>query len=256
MNNKIDRPEGKFARNFKTVFDLKAMPDGLSTDLFVKLCDQGFIFYDSEKGNRPKLYEVGELNEEDKLIPVFVDTKGKEVSLEDFTKKLEDEEFWRKELYSCKQSPLYYFANYASPKCKPSQAEIDKFLTDNGFGAKADSEEAATVSEEVRKTREAFSEKITLEHLKDLKPVRDKMDDEYELETLDIQKEAAKVFDLSETHSEGIKKKVITAIMKTKTKEAPEELKNVYVNESSGRWDKSMFRATDLDVLLRLWKQL
>lgn len=255
-NNKIDTPEGKFGRNFKIAYDLQAMPEGLGTDVFVKLCDGGFIFYDSQKGNRPKIYETGELNEKDKVVPVFIDTKGKEVNIEDFQKKLEDEEFWRKELYMCKQSPLYYFTKFASPTCKPTQVEIDKFLTDNGFGAKKDSEEAAVVNDEIRKVREAFSKTITLEHLKDLKPVRDKMDAEYEQETEDIQKEAAKVFDMSSTHITGIKKRVITSIMKTKTKEASGELKNVYINESTGRWDKAMFLATDLDILLRLWKTL
>lgn len=256
MNNKIDRPEGKFAKHFKVVFDLKAMPEGLSTDLFVKLCDQGFIFYDSEKGNRPKLYETGELNGEDKTVPAFIDTKGEEVDMTLLQKQLEDEEFWRKELYKCKQSPLYYFTSYASLSPKPSQEEIDEFLTNNGFGAKKDSEEAATVSEDVVKVREAFSAKITLEHLKDLKPVRDKLDAEYETETEDLQKEAAEVFELSATHTEGIKKKLITALMKTKVKEAKGVLKTTYINESTGRWDKAMFRATDIDVLLRLWKTL
>ncbi|WP_428743138.1 hypothetical protein [Tenacibaculum sp.] len=252
-HNRIERPEGKFARNFKVALDVQSKPKDISPELWLKLIDNGFILYDSELGNRPKLYETGTSSGEDKLVPVMIDVKGEEVNIEDFNKQFADEEYWRKELYNCKQSPLYYFTNYVSVEPKPSQGAITKFLEENGFGAKDDSADATVVSEKIKEAREKFSATITLEKLKDLKPVRDRIDAEYELITKEIVEEASKKFELSESNEKGLSAKIITAIMKTKAKEAPDKLK-YYVIETSGRWDKNLLRATDFDVLLRLWK--
>lgn len=254
-NNKIKRPEGQFARNFKVILDINSRPKGIDAELWLKLMDRGMIVYDSTEGNRPKLYEVGTASGEDVIIPALVDAKGKEVNIDDFNKKLEDEEFWRKELYKCKQSPLYYFTQYGSTELKPSQEAITKFLKDTGFEAKADSDDAAVITERTRKIREKFSSTITLEKLQDLKPVRDSMDAEYEAITMELRVEFGEKHDVSPTHDAEIRRRVVTSIMKTKTKDAPESLR-MYVLPKSGRWDKSLFNATDLDVLLRLWKDM
>lgn len=253
--NRIETPEGKFAKQFKLVYDMQSMPQGLATDMFAKLCDSGFIFYDSDKGNRPKLYTTGEANGEDKLVPVFVDTEGKEVDIEDFKAKMEDEEFWRKEIYKCKQSPLYYFSNYASPDLQPSKEATDAFLDSIGFGASDDSEDAATVNEKTRKIREEYAASITLDQIKSLKPVRDRMDEEYQMETQGFIKEFADLHGFTETNVIAIKPKLITTLMKIKPKDAPEKLK-YYLIEKTGRWDKALMKAEELGTLIRLWKAL
>lgn len=252
---KIDRPEGEFGKQFKLAYDISSMPKSMDVVTFTKLCDAGYVFYDSERGNRPKLYQTGLSNGKDVTIPQFVDAKGKEVDISDFTAKMEDEEYWRKEIYKAKQSPLYYFSNYAATSAKPSQEECDTFLSSIGFGATNDSGTADEVNEATRKIREKFAETITIEKLKSLRPVRDRMDAEYETETFEFVTEFGKKFDISATHDSEIKKQLVTKLMKVKPSDAPDKLK-YYLIEKSGRWDKALLRAEEIDVLIRLWRQL
>ena len=44
-------------------------------------------------------------------------------------------------------------------------------------------------------------------------------------------------------------------INKVKPKGASKDLK-YYITETTGKWDKSLLNATDLDVLLRLWNTI
>ena len=241
----------KKVKQFKLVYDIQALPTSLAPDMMVKLADSGYIFYDSEKGQRPKLYSTGEAGDE--LNPIFIDVKGKEVELDDIKKEWEDKEFWRKELYKCKHSPLHYFTNYLSISPKPTQQEVNEFLESIGMGAKTDSDEVT--KEEITKVREAFAETITLEKLQSLKPVRDRIDEEYTQETEELMAEAAKKFDLTGINEKLVVDKLINAILKSPTKNCNESLK-YYVNEKTGRWDKPMLKITDKDVLVRLWKSL
>lgn len=238
-------------KQYKLVYDIQALPNAMGPDLLVKLADSGFVFYDSEKGQRPKFIQVGDQGDE--VLPVLVDTKGKEVSLEDITKEWEDKEYWRKELYKCKHSPLHYFTNYLSISPKPTQQEVSEFLESIGMGAKTDSEEVT--KEYIAEVRELFAETITLEKLQSLKPVRDRIDEEYMQETEELIAEAVKEFDLTGTNEKLIVEKLINAILKSPTKNCSDSLK-YYVNEKTGRWDKPMFKITDKDVLVRLWKSL
>jgi hypothetical protein len=218
------------------------------------LCDAGYILYDSTVGNKPKLFHTGVASEENVPIYSFVDTEGKDVDVSAFNAKMQDEEFWRKELYKCKQSPMYYFTSYVSENPKPTQGEIDAYLKSIGFEKTNDSETAAEINEKTRLIREAFSQTITMQKLQDLKPVRDKMDEEYLEETKDLQERVAEFFDISSTHDAKIKEKTITYLMKIKPKDSCEDMR-YYVNEKTGRWDGSLLKATDIDVLLRLWEK-
>ncbi len=257
-DNKKNPIEGNLAqKKIKIVMDVQAIPNQMDVATFIKCSDAGFVLYDSDKGLRPKMYLAEDVAEEE--LPKFVDTAGKEVNLDDLQKEWEDNEFWKKETYKCKQSPLYYFTNYYSASPKPTQEEIDKFLEAEGFmkndlDAQNDSDVAAEVNEKTREVREKFAAKITTEHLKDLKPVRDRIDQEYIDATEELRKRFAEANEISVTNEMAIGKKLVTTLMKVPVKEATQEHK-YYVNERTGRWDKSLLRATDLDVLLRLWNQ-
>lgn len=256
MENKIERPEGQFAKRFKVVMDVTSLPQTLGVDMFAKLADSGFIFYDSSKGQRPKLYLIdGEVDPE--TVPAFVDIKGQELDIEDLKKQWEDEEFWRKELYKCKQSPLYYFTNYVSINPKPSTSEVDAYLESVNMGATEDSGEVGpdVINQRTKEIREKYAASIKLEDLKTLKPVRDRIDGEYELQTEEFIEQVVKEYDLSGKVEKAIKDKIISVILKSKPAAAPQDLK-YYIVEKSGRWDKALMLATDLDVLVRLWIQL
>lgn len=248
---KDNRIVGTLAKRFKTVVDVKSIPAGMSPAQWVKLADNGFIFYDSENGHRPKLYEIGNVREDVEVTPVFVAADGKEVSLEEVQKSWEDTNFWDKELYKCKQSPIQYFVNYYSTNPKPTQKEIDEYLGTLGLAATADSGDV--MKEEAKQARLKFSESITLEHLKDLKPVRDAIVAEYNVVTDKYKAEAQEVFDT--LNEKLLSDKVITAIMKTPARKAVMPLKE-YVDERKSTWDKQMLRAIDFDVLIRLWKTI
>lgn len=254
-NNKVETPEGQFVKRFKVVTDIQALPNSLDVATYVKLCDSGFIFYDSTKGRKPSLYIIdGDIDPE--TIPAFIDTKGRELDIEDLKKQWADDEFWRKELYKCKQSPLYYFSNYVSINPKPTNKEVDTYLESIGMGATKDSgEPGEIIAEEVRKIREEYATNITLENLKNLKPVRDRIDGEYEQQTQEILAKVTEKHKLSGNVESAIKDKIINDILKSKPSEAKESLK-YYIIEKSGRWDKSLMRATDMDVLARLWELL
>lgn len=254
-NNKVERPEGQFVKRFKVVTDIQALPNSLDVATYVKLCDSGFVFYDSDKGRKPSLYII-EGDAEPETLPVFVDTKGKEVNIDDLKKQWEDDEFWRKELYKCKQSPLYYFTNYVSTNPKPSTKEVDTYLESIGMGATKDSgEPGEIVAEEVKRVREEYAATITLENLKNLKPVRDRIDGEYEQQTQEMLAKVVEKHKLSGKVESAIKDKIILDLLKSKPSEAKEELR-YYIVERTGRWDKSLMRATDIDVLVRLWNTL
>ena len=238
-------------KRFKTVVDIQAIPKGMSPVQWVKLADTGYIFYDSEVGSRPRLFPIGTLEEDVEIVPQFIDSKGQEVSLEEVQKTWEDNNFWDKELYKCKNSPLHYFTNYLSTNPKPTQAEIDEYLKSLNLGATADSEDG--MKEEAKQARLKFSESISLEHLKDLKPVRDAIKAEYDAITQIYREEAKLALDAIDT--EALTGKIITAIMKTPARKAEMPLKE-YVDSRKHIWDKQMLRATDFDVLVRLWKTI
>lgn len=238
-------------KRFKTVVDVNAIPAGMTPTQWVKLADTGYIFYDSEKGNRPKLFPIGTVEDDVEMQPQFIDTKGKDVSLEEVQKSWEDTNFWDKELYKCKNSPLHYFTNYLSTNPKPTQAEVDEYLKSLGLGATPDSEDG--MKEEAKQARLRFSESITLQHIQDLKPVRDAIKAEYDNVTELYKEEARAALDAIDI--EALSKKIITEIMKTPARKAEGDLKE-YVDERKHIWDKQMLRAIDFDVLIRLWKTI
>jgi len=252
-HNEIEAPEGLLSRKkLKLVVDIKAVPKGMPISDFMKCVDSGYVFYDSDEGARPRIYAMGEGEEE---VLSMIDANGKEANIDDLKKQWEDDEFWRKELYKCRQSPLHYFTNYVSIDPKPTQEAIDKFLAEKGFVAMDDSDDAVDINEATLKVREAFAAEITLEKLKELKPVRDRIDEEYKDYTRDLCIEFGEKYDISSTHEQAITKKIATLLMKVKPADASLEHR-YFLNERTGRWDGALIKATDLDVLLRLWKTL
>lgn len=252
-SNKLDvKPiVGKFLISY----DMAAKPQGLSVDLLSKLVDTGWLYYDSTKGNRPQVYAKG-----DEVFSVkFVDTKGNDYDFNEVKLQWEDEEFWRKELYMCRQSPLHYFENYYAKTPKPTQKEISEYLESINLGAVSDSDEVT--KEKMVKAREAFAKSIELDELKKLKPVRDLILKEYLEETDKLEEEAFKALGVvvleddkdADMAKRRLKEKVIASIMKSDKKTAPPELKS-YLHQ--GRWDKKALRLTERDALLRLWKQI
>lgn len=258
IHNKVERPEGQFAKRFKVVMDINALPERLDMATFAKLTDMGYIIYDSTKGNRPKLYII-EGDVDPAVLPSFVDTEGKEVDLAAWQKKYDDEEYWRKELYKCRQSPVYYFVNYISTSAKPTQKQITEFLEGIGLGPTSESVESEEALAIMKAKREAFASSVLLETLQLLKPVKDSINAEYEDETEEKFKIAAEKLGMEATDKNALKDKMIAAILKTSPLTASGELEYYLTQRSNPKkrkWDRSLIRATDADVIVRLWETL
>lgn len=251
MSEKIETPEGKLVGKLKVVVDVRSIPDGLSVDLFTKLMDRGIVFYDSDKGHRPKLYRVeGDVEEE---LPTIVDAAGNPIDAELIQSKWEEEEYWRKELYKCRMSPIHYYTNYAAKSAKPTQEELDSYLKSIDLTPTNDSTKLNT--DEMKEKRDTFAKSIKLEDLQAMKAVRDKIKEEYDLETEALTKELSGATGISGFVEKAVRDKIVYSIMKSNVKEATKDLKH-YIDDTRGNWDKKLLAVTDTDVLLRLWKSI
>jgi len=249
---KIERTEGTFAKNFKVVMDLQALPSSLSVDIFVKLADSGFIFYDSERGPRPRIYMIEE-GTNPKIIPTFVDIKGEELDFKTIKDKWDKEEEWRKELYKCRMSPIHYFTNYVSTNPKPTQNELEDYLSTINMQATEDSDDLE--NRDMIERRKEYAKGIIMEDIQALKVVRDKVEKNYANETLKLLKEVIIKHNLSGKVDKAVVDAMIRDILKTPTKGCSEDLK-YYITDKRGLWDKPLLGMTDKDVLVRLWKQI
>jgi hypothetical protein len=238
--------EGILAKRFKTVLDIAAIPNGMDVATWVKLADSGYIFYDSTKGRKPTLYSLDDMDTE--VVPTFTDVSGEVVELSVIQATWVEQEKWRRELHNCKQSPIYFYANYAAPEAKPTQEQMDEFLASINIKPKDDSSEV--MQESAKKARLEFAEGITLEKIQGLKILRDEIILKYDAATNQLLEEAYLKYGLSTI--DAVKKVVFTEIMKTPTKSANELLRS-FINDKTGRWDLQMFRATDFDIVLRAW---
>lgn len=119
------------------------------------------------------------------------------------------------------------------------------------MGATTDSE--SQTPEEIKKVREEYAKTVLLEDLKNLKPIKDKLLEEYDVETKELLKNVYDKHELTGSNEKMVIDKMITDILKVKPKDAPQKLK-YYIEDKSGRWDKSLLRMTDIDELVRLWK--
>ena len=251
MDKRIEVPEGKLIGKLKVVVDVRSIPEGLSVDLFTKLMDRGIVFYDSDKGHRPKLYMVDGDTEEE--LPTIVDAKGEVVDASLIQSKWEEEEYWRKELYKCRMSPIHYYTNYVAKSAKPSQAELDEYLISIGLTPSNDSTKLDT--DEMKERRDSFAKSIKLEDIQAMKAVRDKIIEDYDKETEYLTRELSESTGITGIVEKAVRDKLVYSIMKSDVKEATKELKH-YIDDKRGNWDKKLLSLTDTDVLLRLWKSI
>ena len=230
--------------------DVAAFPKGMAPELWVKLCDNNYVFYDSTTGNRPKIVETGLATEEVEVEPVLIDAKGEQVDLKDIQAIWAEQDFWDKALFKCKKSPIYYYTDYLCGVARHTQEGLNDYLKSIGLGATDDSEDV--MSEKAKEAMLAYTESITLENIKNLKAIRDVEVEKYDKITEQLRLDAQRVFEL--TDAELLRKSITTVIMKTPSKQVPEKYK-VYITKSA-KWDGAMLRTTEDDVLFRMWEEL
>lgn len=173
----------------KLVYDIMSIPKGMDVGNLVKIYEQHHvIFWDSshEKGTKPKLYGVDGTDAD----LIIVDTKGKEIDLEYYSKQFKDEEYWDKELYKCKNSPIYFWSNFGTGVWPHTSADLSVFTKSLGMEQleAKDSEVAAKLWEKQKAKVKKSMEFVTIEFLKERKAVIDVLKVKYEQEVKDLEK--------------------------------------------------------------------
>lgn len=230
-------------KHIKVVMDSNAIPKEMDPQHWAESMDNGIILYDSLRGHKPEIYIIS--GEEAVALPELIDVAGEPVVIEDLKKRFDQEEFWNKELYMCRKSPVYFFTNYWSTEKKPMQTDIDAYKESIGYTSDKSKEELVKVLEK-------HSDSITLDRLQKLRPVRDTLDAEYDIETTELLTKVSKRLRFNIKSEASAKAKIIASIKKANRAQLPTELQP-YVLPMNKGWDNELFAATDLDVLVRLF---
>ena len=239
----------------KLVYDIVSNPTGLDIANLTKLYEQHHIvFWDSAKGGtKPKLYgdPTGE------LVPMIVDTKGEEIDLEYYSKIFKDKEFWEREVYNCKNSPIYFYTNYGTPVWPHTDEGMHKYLKSVGMDkieAKDDEEAKVLWEKQKNKVKEAM-EFVTEEVLMERKAAIDVLKEEYN-EGVSILEEIVGPFvRLVDSNNVplGDKKRCGNLVEKIKRHLPVHEDYSEKYRTKKGKWDLPMLFVTDYKVLLKMF---
>lgn len=230
-------------KHVKVVMDTNAFPRGMEPQNWAESMDNGVILYDSLLGEKPSLYIIS--GEEAVSLPEIVDVKGSEVSIKELQTRYEEAEYWNKELYKCRKSPVYYFTNYWSSQKKPLQVDIDAYKESIGYTNEKSQDELSIILD-------THSAAITLEVLKQLRPVRDTLDAEYDIETSELLLKASKRLRFNVKSEASSRAKIVANFKKQPIAKLPPEFAP-YVLRDGKNLDEALLKATDLDVLVRMY---
>jgi hypothetical protein len=245
----------------KLVYDVNSLPEKLGISNMVKIMENHrTVFWDSSKdGIKPKFYSGVEPGDEESPI-TLVDTAGKEIDLEYYERVYKEDEFWEKELYSCKNSPVYFFNNYGTTEYPAKSEGIQKYLKDIGLSSivAKDSEDAAEAWKTQKDAAKKAGEHITLELLKERKQVMDIMKEEYNVLVIKLEtkvKDSVRLFDSNNIPLEA-KKQCGNLIDKIR-KILPVNVKySDNYRTKKGKWDTPMLFNTSYSVLLKMYDDI
>lgn len=228
----------------RIVMDINAIPEFVSPRSWADTADSGFVLWDSTKSKeKPLIYITsGDANVE---IPQIVDTKGKEIDMDELNNSFEIQEFWRKELWKAKKSPVYFYTNYIATSTKPTQVEIQAYKESIGMTS-------GLTQDELSKILIAQGKKVTLELLQELKPTRDALDQEYVEETIVLKARVSKELKVKKDNDKLLKRRIVTNLLDRVVDTLAEEFEH-YKLPKTNKLDRPMLEATDLDVLIRLF---
>lgn len=234
-------------KKIKIIMDTNAIPEFMTPRGWAEAADSGYVFYDSKKSDiKPAIHILdGDVSID---LPRLVDTKGEQINIDALNLEFEIQEHWRKELWKCRKSPTYYFTHYLSHETRASQTSIEEFKASIGLSNDLTQEEAA-------KVLASHAKVVDLAHIQSLKPGRDALDQEWANETKKLQATIAKQLKTKPSNDTLVKRRIITAIVKLPISKAVGELE-YYAELKKEKWDKQMLEATDLEVLLRLYRDI
>jgi hypothetical protein len=242
----------------KVVYDIKAMPKGLSFDVFAKIYDQHhLILWDSATGGiKPKLY-----GSDDDPSPLrIVDLEGKEIDIDFFTREFIDKEYWAKELHNCKNSPIYFFSNYGTTKWPHTSEDLKDYLRECGLG-----EVLAKDDEHAKKLWDAQKEKLkeiakdySIELLKERKGALEVERTKYEQKVVALEKLLVTKVKLVDDNNIPLpKRQAVGNIVEKLRKILPVDARySEKYRTAKGKWDAPMLFVTNYDMLLEMYYEI
>lgn len=239
----------------KLVYDVTSSPKGLDLANVVKIYEQHHVvFWDSSnKGTKPKFYGVDGVA----ANLLIVDTAGKEVDIEYYSKEFQDKEFWDKEMHKCKNSPIYFWSNYGTSVWPHNSADMSVFTKEIGMEqiTEKDSDKAAKLWEKQKATVKKAMEFVTMDFLKERKAVIDVLKSVYEQEVIDMETLLIPFVRLVDSNNVplSLRKQQGNLIEKIrKHLPVPPKYSEKY-RTGKGKWDSPMLFNTSYAVLLEMF---
>jgi hypothetical protein len=251
------KPVGKIPR-MKLVYDIASIPKGLSFDVFAKIYDQHhMVLWDSKgEGTKPKLYG----SNDDEAPLMLMDTEGREIDIEFWTREFKDKEYWDKELHNCKMSPIYFYSNYGTPVWPHTNEGLKEYLAEVGLEevTAKDSEDAKVQWEKQKAKLKVVAENYTLELLKERKGALEVERSKYNSKVLALEKLLAHKVRLVDSNNVPLeKRKAMGNIIEKLRKFLPVDKRySEKYRTPKGKWDNAMLFMTNYDVLLEMFYEV
>lgn len=238
----------------KLVYDIVSTPKGLDIGNLVKIYEQHHVvFWDSKKeGTKPKLYGV----DGTEAPLAVVDVEGKEMDLEFYGKQFAEEEFWNRELYNCKNSPVYFWKNYGTSVWPHTQEDLTAYLKEIGMDqiVAKDSEEAEARWKAQKERVKKATEHFTVEFLKERAGFLEVQKTRYEEKVAALESLVGDFVSLYDKGTPLEPKKRVANLMEKIRRVTPVLPKySEKYRTKKGKWDIPMLMMTDYDVLLEIF---
>ena len=243
----------EIGQKLKLVYDIKSIPTGLPPNDLVKLFNNhDLVLWDSSnEGIKPALYGV-----DGKCPLMVVDTAGSEVDLNHYTNVIREEEYWDRELYNCKNSPIYFFSNYGTPVWPHTDKDLKAYLKTIKI-----KELVAKDDEDAKKLWDAQKEQMklamadtTIEFLKERKGVLEILKKEYEDKIKAMEYLISPFVEFKDKEGKPLeaKAKAIAVVNKLK-RMMPVPVEYAKYKTKKGYWDASMLHVTEYGILISMY---
>ena len=168
-----------------------------------------------------------------------------------------DKEYWEKELYNCKNSPIYYWKNFGTKVWPPTNEDMAEFLKEIGMDklSAADNEEAEKLWAEQKLKMKESLKFITVDHLKERKMHLDLLKNEYNSYISKLEKEVESFVRLVDSNNVPLpdKKRCGNLVEKIRKVLPVHKKYSDKYRTSKGKWDMRMLFVTDYSELLKIY---
>lgn len=239
----------------KLVYDTASLPKGLDPGNMTKIYEHHHVIYwdSSNGGTKPQLY-----NEDGTKAKLsIVDTAGISMNMEEYSKAFKDAEYWEKELYKCKNSPHYFWANYGTPTYPHTQDGLRKYLSQAGLIdiIEKDSDKAKKMWEKQKEKLKVLTDTYTIEFLKERRAAMQSIIAEYDTKTRSLEillEPFVKLYDKNGIELADKKRVVVLTEKIYMNRPVLKKYSDIY-RTSKGKWDRAILNNTSYCTLLEIF---